>query len=92
MLNSVSYHSHNWVASSKLKALGMVNTGETIPNPFDFAQGSAALEAATLPSYQIKFDRLIGRRLALFFQISHELTWGSLGLRQVYSWLKFLTG
>jgi hypothetical protein len=28
--------------------MGMVNTGETIPNPFDFAQGSAALEAATI--------------------------------------------
>jgi hypothetical protein len=39
--------------------MGMVNTGETIPNPFDLAQGSAALEAATLPSYRIKFDRLL---------------------------------
>jgi hypothetical protein len=39
--------------------MGMVNTGEAIPNPFDFAQGSAALEAATLPSYQIKVDRLV---------------------------------
>jgi len=44
------------VAASKPKALGMVNTRETIPNPFDFAQGSAALEAATLPGYQIKID------------------------------------
>jgi len=58
MLNSISYHSHSWVAASKLKALGMVNKGETIPNPFDFAQGSDALEAPTLPGYQIKFDRL----------------------------------
>ncbi|OHB64284.1 MAG: hypothetical protein A2168_05450 [Planctomycetes bacterium RBG_13_50_24] len=43
----------------KLKALGMVNIGETIPNPFNFAQGSAAFEAATLTGYQIKFDRVI---------------------------------
>jgi len=56
---TVSCHSHSRVAASKLKALGMVNTGETIPNPFDFAQGGAALEAATLPDYQIKFDRLL---------------------------------
>jgi hypothetical protein len=48
--------------ASKLKVLGMVNTGETIPNPFDFAQGSAALEAATLPGYQIEFDRLLSLR------------------------------
>ena len=27
--------------------MGMVDIGKTIPNPFDFAQGSAALEAAT---------------------------------------------
>jgi hypothetical protein len=36
------------VAASKPKALGMVHAKETIPNPFDCAQGSAALEAATL--------------------------------------------
>jgi hypothetical protein len=28
--------------------MGMVNAGDTIPNPFDFAQGSAVLEAATI--------------------------------------------
>ncbi|MFC1792502.1 hypothetical protein ACFL3Q_02825 [Planctomycetota bacterium] len=27
--------------------MGMVDIGKAIPNPFDFAQGSAALEAAT---------------------------------------------
>jgi len=48
------------VAASKLKALGMVNTGETIPNPFDFAQGSAAIEAATLQTYLIEVDKLPG--------------------------------
>jgi hypothetical protein len=55
----VKYGSSGWVAASKPKALGMVNTGEAIPNPFDLAQGSAALEAATLPSYQIKVDKLL---------------------------------
>ena len=43
----------NWVAASKPKALGMVGAPEAIPNPFDIAQGSAALEAATLSDYQI---------------------------------------
>ena len=36
----------------------MVSVPGAIPNPFDFAQGSAALEAATLSGYQIKFERL----------------------------------
>jgi hypothetical protein len=41
------------VAASKPKALGMVNTKYTGRHP------QAALEAATLPSYKIKFDRLL---------------------------------
>jgi len=50
-LESVSCHSHGLVAASKPKALGMVNTGRRHPQ--------AALEAAALESYQIKFDRLL---------------------------------
>jgi len=48
----------------------MVNTKETIPNPFDFAQGSAALEAAALPCYQIKFDRLLKANTTIFMLCS----------------------
>ena len=46
------------MAASKPKALGMVNTGEAIPKLVP-AKAGTALEAATLPSYQIKFDTLL---------------------------------
>jgi len=36
-----------------------VNAGEAIPKLVP-AKAGTALEAATLPSYQIKFDRLLG--------------------------------
>jgi len=42
----------------KQGALGMVNAGEAIPKLVP-AKAGTALEAATLPSYQIKFDRLL---------------------------------
>jgi hypothetical protein len=37
----------------------MVSVPEGIPDPFDFAQGNAALEVATLSDCQIKFDRVL---------------------------------
>ena len=40
----------------------MVSVPGAIPNPFDFAQGSAALEAATLSGYQIEFEKLLAFR------------------------------
>jgi len=57
-LESVSYHSHGWVAASKPKVLGMVNAGEAIPKLVP-AKAGTALEAATLPSYKVKFDRIL---------------------------------
>jgi hypothetical protein len=45
--------------SLKAEGFGDGQIAETIPNPFDFAQGSAALEVATLPNYQIRFDKLL---------------------------------
>jgi len=45
------------VAASKPKALGM-NAGEAIPKLVP-AKAGTALEAATLQSYKIKFDRLL---------------------------------
>jgi len=47
------------VAASKLKALKMVNTPEATSRLVP-AKAGTAFEAATLPSYQIKFETLLG--------------------------------
>jgi hypothetical protein len=51
------YHAYRRTNDGVLETL--VCVPEAIPNPFDFAQGSAALEVAALSDCQIKFDRLL---------------------------------
>ena len=46
----------------------MVNTGEAIPKLVP-AKAGTALEAATLPSYQIKFDRALAQGTESFFYL-----------------------
>jgi len=55
----------------------MVNAGEAIPKLVP-AKAGTALEAATLPSYQIKFDRLLSlvgavRELPLFERLDIDV-------------------
>jgi len=57
------------VGSLKAEGFGEGGCGKSHPQAFDKLRRGAALEAATLESYQINFDRLLDSLPVFLFQL-----------------------